>query len=84
MAQPIRPDLYQLLYRLLSADGTHATIDALNRHLILDRDQNIVGLNAGPDTDGVVDALQAACLVMLWAAEPFSRGFPTDGVADQI
>jgi len=84
VAQPVCPDLYQLLYRLLSADGTHATIDALNRHLILDTDQNIVGLNAGPDTDGVVDALQAACLVMLWAAEPFSRAFPTDGVSDQI
>ena len=30
------PDLYQLLYRSTSSDGTHATIDSLNRFVVAD------------------------------------------------
>jgi len=84
VARPLCPDLYDLLYRSLSADGTHATVDALNRHLVLDHAGDIIELNAGPDTSGVVEALHAACLVMLWAADPFARVFPQDGVSDRI
>jgi len=32
----------------------------------------------------MIDALKAACLMFLWAAEPFARAFPRDGLEDRI
>ena len=34
--------------------------------------------------EALVETLKAGCLILLWAAEPFSRAFPKDGVADRI
>jgi hypothetical protein len=68
-------DLYQLLYRLLSADGTHTTINAIHRHVAYDANQQITELKVGPDTSSLVETLKAACLMFLWAADPFARAF---------
>ncbi len=68
-------DLYQTLYRLLSADGTHTTISAIHRHVAYDSHQQIKELKNGPDTSGLVETLKAACLTFLWAADPFVRAF---------
>lgn len=84
VAQKHCPDLYQLLYRLLSTNGTHTNIDAVHGQLETDQAGKIVGLKAGPDPDGIVEALKAGCLAFLYGAEPFARVFPTDGIADRI
>jgi len=75
-------ELYQLLYRSMSADGTHATLDALQRYLVVDAQEHITGLKVAPDGDGLQEVLSAAALMFVWAAAPFaeSNGL-TAGVA---
>jgi hypothetical protein len=78
------PDLYDLLYRTLSTDGTHTNIHSIHRYMIYDRAGKFAGFKVGPDIDGMIDTLKAACLMFLWAAEPFARAFPRDGLEDRI
>lgn len=75
VAQKHCKDLYQTLYRLLSADGTHTTINAIHRHVSYDDNQQIAELKIGPDTASLVETLKAACLMFIWAADPFARAF---------
>ena len=77
-------DLYELLYRTLSTDGTHTNINSIHRYMIYDKAGAFSGFKVGPDTDGMIDTLKAACLMLLWAADPFARAFPRDGLEDQI
>ena len=77
-------DLYQLLYRLLSSDGTHTTINAIHRHVAYDANDRITDLKIGPDTADLVDTLKAACLTFLWAADPFARAFDLNEISGRI
>jgi Family of unknown function (DUF5677) len=61
--------LYQVFYRDLSSDGTHATLGSLERLLGVEEDGQITGIKAGPDTDGLVELLSHACLVFILSAE---------------
>jgi hypothetical protein len=72
-------ELYQLLYRSMSADGTHATLDALQRFLVVDATGEIKALKVAPDTEGLLEALTGATLMFAWAAAPFaaSNGLTT-------
>ena len=66
------PDLYQLLYRSLSSDGTHATLSSFDRYVVTDANMQITAFKAAPDGEGIVEALSAACLMFIWAADPFA------------
>jgi len=77
-------DLYQTIYRLLSADGTHTTINAIHRHVGYDADEQIAELKVGPDISDLVETLKAACLMVIWAAEPFARAFDLESPGDQL
>jgi hypothetical protein len=66
-------DLYDLLYRSLSNDGTHTNINAIHRFLEFDRAGQLTGLRFGPNTRDMVEVLRMACLMFLWAADPFAR-----------
>lgn len=68
-------DLYNLLYRILSSDGTHTNISAIHRFLQFDRDDNLKNMRVGPDTTDLVEVLRMACLMLLWATDPFIRIF---------
>jgi hypothetical protein len=68
-------DLYQTLYRLLSADGTHTTMNAIHRHVSYDANEQITELKVGPDTSDLIETLKAACLVLIWASDPLVRAF---------
>ena len=68
-------DLYDTLYRLLSSDGTHTNINAMHREAVYGAASQLTGLKIGPDIDGMVETLQANCLMLLWAADPFTRAF---------
>ena len=73
IAEKYCKDLYNLLYRQLSSDGTHTTLESIGRYLHLDERKQIVALKRGPDVADLVDTLKMACLMLLWAAEPFVR-----------
>jgi Family of unknown function (DUF5677) len=77
-------DLYHLLYRSLSSDGTHATINSLNRFVIADANMQITAFKLAPNTDGLVEALSAACLLFIWAAEPFAVVFNRPDVSPEL
>ena len=66
-------DLYDLLYRSLSNDGTHTNINAIHRFLEFDGSSQLTGLRFGPNTRDMVDVLKMACLMFIWAADPFAR-----------
>jgi hypothetical protein len=78
------PDLYQLLYRMLSSDGTHATINSLNRFVETDVTGRITAFKVAPDTTGLVEAVSAACLLFIWAAEPFAVAFYRPDVSAEL
>jgi formate-dependent nitrite reductase cytochrome c552 subunit len=87
VAQQHCKDLYNLVYRPLSADGTHSTIDSMNRHFEADVQMNITALRVAPDvsdTAEIIDTLNFACLIFLWAVEPFVRSFERGGDADRL
>jgi Family of unknown function (DUF5677) len=79
------PDLYHLLYRSLSSDGTHATVNSLNRFVVADpTTMEITAFKVAPDTAGLVEALSAACLLFIWAAEPFAVAIDRPEVSAEI
>ena len=63
-------DLYQVIFRPLSNDGAHCSVDSLNRHALVDGSGSVVGIKCGPDTAGLEDALSQACIALLWAMRP--------------
>jgi hypothetical protein len=77
-------DLYQTLYRLLSPDGTHTTINAIHRHVGYDANQQITELRIGPDTSSLIETLMAACLMFIWAADPFARAFDLSVITGRL
>jgi len=79
VAEKYCPELYQLMYRDLSSDGTHATINALERFLVVDPSEQITAFKAAPDTEGIVEVLSAASLLFVWAAAPYAD---TNGLSD--
>jgi hypothetical protein len=72
-------ELYLLLYRPLSADGVHTTVDAINRHLEADSELRITGLRRGPELTDIVDTLSIACLSFIWALICFEQMRGADG-----
>ena len=78
------PDLYKLLYRLLSTNGTHINLDAVHAQLETDSSGRITALKVGTDSDGLVETIKSACLILLWATDPFLRAFPKDGFEERV
>jgi len=78
------PDLYQLLYRSFSSDGTHATLSSLDRYVVTDSNMQITAFKVAPDGEGVVEVLSAACLLFIWAAEPFAVAVNRADITTQI
>jgi hypothetical protein len=77
-------DLYELLYRLLSADGTHTTLDAINRMFDYSPTGEIVGVKVGPDLLNMVETLKAACLMFLWAVESFADTYGLTEIGERV
>jgi uncharacterized protein DUF5677 len=82
------PDLYQLLYRSFSNDGTHATLSSLDRYVVADANMQITAFKVAPDGAGVVEVLSGACLLFIWAVDPFAaaanRPDITERIAEQL
>ena len=72
-------ELYHLLYRSFSSDGTHATINALERFLVVGADGEITAFKVAPDGAGLIELLSAASQIFLWVAAPYAH---TNGLTD--
>src|SRR5208337_4384295 len=75
------PELYHLIYRDLSSDGTHATLNALNRFVHVGASGEMTSFKAAPDVEGLVDVLSATSLLFIWSAGPYAE---TNGLADAV
>lgn len=67
------PELYDLIYRALSQDGTHTNTMAIGRFVELDPAGGLSGVRVGPTTHDLVDVFRLACLCFLWAVDPFAK-----------
>lgn len=76
--------LYDLLYRLLSNDGTHVNLTAVQRFLTFDTSDTLTGMRVGPDVSDLVGVLSAACVMILWASGPFMRVFAKSGGEERL
>jgi hypothetical protein len=41
-------------------------------------------LKVGPDTSSLIETLMAACLMFIWAADPFVRAFDLNETKDRL
>lgn len=69
-------DLYSTLYRLMSADGTHVTVNAIARCFEINDAGEVTMMKVGPDTDGLVISMNAACVAFMSSVEPFLSHYP--------
>jgi hypothetical protein len=69
-------DLYSTLYRLMSADGTHVTVNAIARCFEVNDAGEVTMMKVGPDTDGLVISMNAACIAFMSSVEPFLSHYP--------
>jgi len=72
-------DLYQVVYRPLSNDGVHCTLDSLQRHVVKDEHGRVKELRYGPNDEGMDDALRASCTAMMFALHGMCDAFPRPG-----
>lgn len=69
-------DLYRTLYSMMSADGTHVTINAIARCFEVTDAGEVSMMKVGPDTDGLVISMNAACIAFMSSVEPFLSHYP--------
>jgi hypothetical protein len=58
-------DIYDVYYRGLSTDASHASVTALNRYVEADEHSMIVGLRWGPEVSDVQDTLTCVCTAVI-------------------
>lgn len=68
--------LYKMVYRPLSNDGVHCTLDSLARHIVKDNHGAVKQLRYGPDDEGIDDAVRASCTAMMFALDGMCEAFP--------
>lgn len=58
-------DLYNIIYRQVSADSAHLSVDSLHRHIVTSKDEEILGMKYQPDDVTTADTIFLATSVML-------------------
>ncbi|HEF4776638.1 TPA: hypothetical protein SAP37_001645 [Burkholderia multivorans] len=72
--------LYQVVYRKLSGDSAHASLESMNRHLVRNASGRIEKLKFSPQRDGIEHILSAAIAAFLGAMEVLYVIFPQDEI----
>jgi len=72
--------LYQVVYRKLSGDSAHASLESMNRHLVRNVSGRIEKLKFSPQRDGLEYILSAAITAFLGAMEVLYLIFPQDNI----
>jgi hypothetical protein len=62
-------DLYLTVYRQTSSDASHVSLRALNRHLVTDARERIVGFQLRPFPEETIDTLSSSIAAILHATE---------------
>ena len=77
-------DIYETVYRDLSDRAAHPSLNALLRHISLDKHGNAVGLRFGPEADGIEDTILAMTMAMFYAITGLGGVFPhsNEGAAE--
>ena len=60
-------EIYETVYRDLSDRAAHPSLNALLRHISLDKQGNAIGLRFGPEADGIEDTILAMATAMFYA-----------------
>lgn len=76
--------LYNTVYRGISGDAAHVTIDALTRHIKSDADNNVEHLTFRPSSDDLADTLSAGASAILHAMEALGRIFGQESVSNSV
>ncbi len=72
--------LYQVVYRQLSGDSAHASLESMNRHLVRNASGRIEKLKFSPQRDGLEQILSAAITAFLAALEMLYVVFQQDEI----
>jgi hypothetical protein len=84
VARTVCPDLYTLVYRSLSWDGTHVSANSLTRYFNYDANGRATSLKVAPEVADVPDALLFACNSILWTLNAYESLHPIDGLAPTL
>ena len=80
------PDFYNLVYRALSNEGAHITLNILNRFVDFtptDQLSHVSAVKFGPAIHDMVEVLHLACTILLWLVNAFSCTY-TPKFSEQI
>ena len=72
------PDIYHTMYRIFSADGSHVSIDTLNDRFEFD-EFHVSKIKVGPDSNKMIDTINAICGSFMHSLAGVSQLFPDDG-----
>lgn len=76
--------LYDTVYRATSGDAAHVTIDAINRHLKTDLDQNVTGLSYQPEAKDLNDTVSGAICALLFSLYALSKSLGRDDYEEVV
>ena len=76
--------LYNTVYRGISGDAAHVSIDALNRHIKSDADNNVEHLTFRPSSGDLADTLSAGASAMLHSMEALGRIYGQSSVSNLV
>jgi Family of unknown function (DUF5677) len=62
-------DLYLTVYRQTSSDASHVSLRALDRHLVTDASEKIIGFQLRPFPEETIDTLSSSIAALLHATE---------------
>jgi hypothetical protein len=84
VARKVCPDLYTLIYRSLSWDGTHVSANSLQRYFNYDANGRAKSLKVAPEIADVPEALLFACNSALWTLDAYTVLHPADGLGPKL
>lgn len=76
--------LYQVVYRKLSGDSAHASLEAINRHFVRNASGRIEKLRFSPQREGLENILSAAITAFLGALEALYLVFQQDNIREAV
>ena len=76
--------IYDVYYRGLSTDASHASVTALNRYVEADEHSMIVGLRWGPEVSDVQDTLMCVCTAAIYLIRLISDSCGLDDLENRM
>jgi len=77
-------DIYDTFFRGLSGDAVHTTILSLQRHCVVDAQNDVVGTKWGPDVTDTAQTLMTLCSVMFYLLSWGRNSLTKEDGADEM